>query len=309
MPPAAEHILPVLLVIAVGWAIRRLGVIDDAGRIAVERLTYYVLFPSLLFLSLARTDFSQFPAASTGATLFAALLVLAAVCLTLRPLLEKRLAMDGAAFTSVFQGATRWNTFIGLAVAGSLYGTEGLALISVAIVAIVPMVNLMCVVVLARYAAKSPPTLGTIFAAVLRNPFIWACLLGIAANLIGFVPPGPIEATLDIMGAAAVATGLVTVGASLDVAALRRPAPLLFVATLLKLGLMPLVGLGFAWLFGVTGTALGVTVIALAVPTATNAYILARELGGDAPLMAEIITFQTVISMATMPLWIALVAH
>lgn len=308
MPEAATHILPVLLVIAVGYGVMRAGLIDVAGRAAIERLTYYLLFPSLIFLALATTDFADFPAIPAGATLLTAMVAMALLCLALRPALTGRLGVGNPAFTSLFQGATRWNTFIGLAVAGSLYGSEGLALISVAIVAIVPMSNLMSVLVLARYAAKHPPTARTVLVALLRNPFIWSCAAGLAANFTGLLPPAPVSAALELIGRAAIAIGLLAVGAGLDLSTLRRPRPVLLGATALKLIVMPLIGFGFAMLYGVTGTALGVVVIALAVPTATNAYVLAREMNGDAPLMAEIITFQTAVSMATLPVWLALFA-
>ncbi len=308
MPGAAEHILPVLLIIAIGYAVRRIGLIDDAGRAAIERLTYYVLFPCLIFLSLATTDFAEFPALPAGVTLFAATIAMALVSLALRPVLAARFKLDGPAFTSLFQGATRWNTFIGLAVAGSLYGSQGLALISVAIVAIVPLGNLMSVLILARHAAQASPTVSGIVMALLRNPFIWACAVGLAANAADLLPPAPLETAIDLMGRGAVAVGLIAVGAGLNLAALRRPAPILWAAAILKLAVMPVVGLPLAALFGVSGLALGVVVIALAVPTATNAYVLAREMNGDASLMAEIITFQTAISMLTLPLWIALMA-
>lgn len=306
MPDAASHILPVLMVIAVGYGVRRVGLIDVAGRTAIERLTYYVLFPSLIFLSLATTDFAEFPALPAGAALFIAIVAMALVCLSLRRPLTAWLSIDGPAFTSLFQGATRWNTFIGLAVAGSLFGSDGLALISVAIVAIVPMANLMSVLVLARHAAKAPPTPKTIVAALLRNPFIWACAIGLLANFAGLLPPAPLVDALDLMGRAAIAAGLVAVGAGLDLAALRRPSRTLWASAALKLLVMPLFGIAVAVALGVSGAALGVVVIALAVPTATNAYVLAREMNGDAALMAEIITFQTALAMLTMPLWLAL---
>lgn len=309
MNGAFLHILPVLLVIAAGWTARRTGLMNDAGRAGIERTTYYLLFPSLIFLSLARTDFSAFPALPLGATLFSALLAMAAIVLLLRKPLSGWLAMDGASYTSLFQGATRWNTFIGLAVAGSLFGTDGLALVSVAIVAIVPMVNLICVLVLARYAASEAPTAGLVLAALLRNPFIWACALGLAANASGIPMAGPLATALDLLGSAAVATGLIAVGASLRLGALAQPAPPLLAASALKLLLMPAIGIAFALVYGVSGEALAVAIIALSVPTATNAYVLAREMGGDAPLMAEIITFQTALAMVTMPLWLLIVGR
>lgn len=306
MTDAAQHILPVLLLIALGYAIRRVEIVGSAGQVGIDRITYYVLFPALIVLSLATTDFSTFPALAIGMTLLSAVVVMSVVCMALRPALYCRLRCDGPAFTSLFQGATRWNTFIALPLAGSLYGNYGLAVISVAIVAIVPPVNLVCVAVLARYAAKSPPSFAGTLRAVLRNPLIWACIIGIALNAMGTVLPGAVATAMDLVGAAAIPMGLMAVGMGLEPAALRRPKPVLLLSTALKLGLMPAIGLSLALVYGVAGEALGAVAIALSVPTATNAYVLAREMGGDAPLMAEMITFQTAIAMATMPLWIAL---
>src|SRR5690606_10735414 len=132
--------------------------IDDEQRAGIDRLTYYVLFPCLIALNLATTDFSSLPALRTGATLTSSLVAMAVLTLALKPLFD-RAGIDGPSFTSIFQGTTRWNTFIALAVAGSLYAGEGVALVSVVIVAIVPAVNLMCVTVLARYAAREAPSL------------------------------------------------------------------------------------------------------------------------------------------------------
>ena len=72
-------------------------------------------------------------------------------------------------------------------------------------------------------------------------------------------------------------------------------------ATGLKLLVMPALVLGAATVLGLTGAALSVALIAATVPTAAASYILARQMGGDAPLMAEIITLQTVLAMITMP--------
>jgi predicted permease len=71
---------------------------------------------------------------------------------------------------------------------------------------------------------------------------------------------------------------------------------------------MPLIGVGYAALFGLDRIALGTAVVALAVPTAANAYLLARQLGGDDKLMAEIITLQTIGAVITLPAWLALLA-
>jgi predicted permease len=214
--------------------------------------------------------------------------------------------LKGPAFTSVFQGATRWNTFIALALSGSLFGTEGLTLVAVAIVAMVPVLNLMAVIVLAQFGGTERPPFIVLLREIARNPLIVACVIGLALSLVGFTPSGPIESALDIFGRAGLAVALVAVGLGLDLSSLRRPGPAHLIGTGLRLLVMPSIGAGYATLFGLTGAALGTAVVSLAVPTAANAYLLARQMGGNAKLMAEIITLQTICAAITLPLWLAL---
>ena len=139
-----------------------------------------------------------------------------------------------------------------------------------------------------------------------RNPLILACLAGIVVQLTGLPIPKVASTTVDLIGKAALPLGLLAVGASLDLGDARaRPAPLI-VATILKLVAMPaLVAVG-AHLLGVTAAAKTAALICAAVPGASSSYILARQLGGDAPLMANITTAQTLAAMLTMPimLWV-----
>ncbi|MGO4263982.1 AEC family transporter, partial [Lysobacter sp. TAB13] len=104
----------------------------------------------------------------------------------------------------------------------------------------------------------------------------------------------------------ALGVGLLVVGAGLEIHRLKQPRLAHGLAIGLKLVVMPL----FAWMlarqFGVTGTALTITVVAAAVPTATAAYFLARDMGGDAPLMAEITTMQTLLALVTLPVAVLL---
>ena len=64
-----------------------------------------------------------------------------------------RAAVDGPAFTSMFQGATHWRAYVALSVSGSLFGNLGLAIASVAMIAMRPVVNVFSVAVLAHYAS------------------------------------------------------------------------------------------------------------------------------------------------------------
>jgi malonate transporter and related proteins len=229
------------------------------------------------------------------------------LCLALRPLLT-RLSVDGPAFTSIFQGATRWQTYVALAVSGSLFGDLGLALASVAMVAIIPLVNVFSVSVLAHYASPEKRSVGTIVATVALNPFIWACVIGLALNVTHIPLPKLWHEVADALGRSSLAIGLLVTGAGLHLEGMFRPSLAASVALFLKLILMPVMAVALALWFGVSGANLAIVTACAAVPTSSSAYVLARQMGGDAPLLAQIITLQTILAAVTMPIAIALAA-
>jgi len=162
-------LLPVFLLILLGFVLKRSLMRLETQWHGLERLTYYVLFPALLIQTLVRADLSSVPVAGVGGALLLSALVMSLLCLGLRPLLS-RLAIDGPAFTSIFQGATRWQTYVALAVSGNLYGEIGLALASVAMVAIIPLVNVFSVAVLAHYASPEKQSVRAIAGRVFGEP-------------------------------------------------------------------------------------------------------------------------------------------
>jgi len=295
-------LLPVILVITIGYLVSQTGIISGDQWRGIERLAYYVLFPAILIEKIAAVDFAALPTLPMGATLLSSILLMTVLVLLFRPVLENVWSINGPRFTSIFQGSVRWNSFIALALADNLLGTQGLALIAIAIVAIIPVLNVISVLVLTRYAGGAAPSATKILQDLLRNPFILSTMTGLALNVTGVPLPGFVWSTLDILGSAALSVGIVCVGASLDLSSLRRPGPALTTGTLARLVLMPLVASGFATLYGLTGPALTATIIAASVPAASGAYLLAKQMGGDAKLMGEILTLQTLVAVITIPL-------
>ncbi len=301
-------LIPVILLIALGVVLRRVLLKDDAPWAGIERLIYYVLFPALLIDTLSRADLASVPVLGVGGALILGCLVMASLCLLLRPLLAARFGVDGPAFSSVFQGANRWQTFIALSVAGGLYGDLGLTLTSVAVVAMIPLVNIMSVSVLAAYAAPQRLPWPATLAAIARNPLIWGCIVGLFLNLAGLPLPGPLHLFADSLGRCTLALGLLVVGAGLLLEGLLRPRPVAWLTVFLKLIVMPVIAIALGRLFGLSGPSLAIVACCAGVPGASSAYVLARQMGGDAPLMAQILTLQTVFATVTMPILIALAA-
>jgi predicted permease len=192
--------------------------------------------------------------------------------------------------------------------AGSLFGNLGLALASVAMIAIVPLVNVLSVAVLAHYASPEKRSAGSIVVTVAGNPLIWACAIGLALNVTHVPLPRLWHEVADALGRSSLAIGLLVTGAGLQLEGLFRPSLAASVAVFLKLVLMPVIAVTLALQFGIADSNLAVVTICSAVPTASSAYVLARQMGGDAPLLAQIITLQTILAAVTMPVAIALAA-
>ncbi|MDO9062887.1 MAG: AEC family transporter [Bradyrhizobium sp.] len=300
-------LLPVFLLIVLGFILKRSLLRLETQWHGLERLTYYVLFPVLLVQTLVKADLDTVPVAGVGGALLLSALLMSLLCLGLRPLLA-RCAVDGPAFTSVFQGATRWQTYVALSVSGNLFGDTGLALASVAMIAIIPLVNVFSVAVLAHYASPEKQSVRAVAMTVVRNPLIWACAIGLALNVLQVPLPRIWHEVADALGRSSLAIGLLVTGAGLQLAGMFRPSLAASVAVVLKLVLMPVLAIGLALWFGVTGSSLAIVAACSAVPTSASAYVLARQMGGDAPLLAQIITLQTIFAAITMPIAIALVA-
>jgi predicted permease len=305
MPPVVASLVSVFLVLALGWALRAGKVLGESAWSGFERVTYLVLFPAVIVQTLAMAELGRLPFLAIGVALVGAILLVSALLLALRSPLA-RIGVDGPAFTSILQGAIRWNTFVALAIAGSLHGGLGVALMAIAIAAMVPLLNLISVAALSRFAHARPMSARELALAVARNPFVWASALGLALNPLAHLAPLPLLAGVDILARASLAGGLLVVGAGLDLHRLKRPKPAHALAVGLKLLLMPLLAWAIARGLGVGGASLQLVVVASAVPTATASYIMARQLGGDAPLMAEITTIQTLLALLTIPSMLAL---
>jgi malonate transporter len=297
----ATTIAPIFLIIVAGFGLRRTKLFPVEAWPPVERITYYVLFPSLLFISLATADMNDLPISEMAIAVIGTPTIMTLLLLLLRP----KLSLSGPAFTSLMQGSIRFNTYIGVPLVIAFYGIDTIALGALFIGFMVPFINLVCVWILARYGDGEVNTRGTL-GAMARNPLILSCLAGIAVNVAGLGLAVPLETLFDLLGRAAPPVGLLCVGAGLDVVAARAGRAWVALSAAIKLMAMPLIALLLALALGLDDLSTRVLVIFHALPTAPSAYILARQMGGDARLMAGMLTAHTALGMVTLPIWIAL---
>lgn len=296
-----QSLWPLFALIVGGYFLRRRDFPGEAFWPAAERLNYFILFPALLFSSLASAPLDN-PALPRLA--LAVLLGLGGGWLGL--LLMRRLCgWPAARFGAFTQGLLRFNTYLGLAAIGSLYGQPGLVLAALLLALMVPAVNVLSVWSL---SAGGEVSVAGLLLPILKNPLILACLAGVLVNLLGIGLPGGSDRLLGLLAAASLPLGLLCVGAALRPQELSGEKAALAWNCALRLLAMPALALLVARLLHLPALESAVLVLFFALPTAPTAYVLTRQLGGDGHLMAGIITLQTLLSTLSLPLVLALLA-
>jgi malonate transporter and related proteins len=296
-------VVPLFLLMLLGCALKRYRFPGDGFWKPAETLTYYLLFPALLVQDLSQANFREAQIGPMLAALIGATLIVSALMLLTR----KNLHSDGPAFTSVFQGAVRFNSYVGLGTTALLYGKNGLALAAVAVGGLIIVTNILSIFVLARYAGERRADWKAVSVSIARNPLIVSSAIGISLNLLGLGVPWGLDRLLGILAGGALGLALLCVGAGLDVTTVRASQREVFTAIFAKLMLLPLITLILCKALGVQGLAFEVALLFAALPPAANSYILATQLGGDARLMASIITSATLATVVSIPLWLVTV--
>ena len=298
----ALALLPDFALILLGYGLRRGMPLGDHFWPGLEKLVYFVLFPALLFNAITKTplSFAAVPLIGVGAAAMAGGMLLGLLARWLFPLTP-------ISFASQFQCAFRFNAYIGLAVAAKLHGAAGIAAMGLLAGGMVPFANIAAVWMLARHGETS------VWRELAKNPLFLSTLLALVWNLAGLPVPAPLGQFLGRLAEAAIALGLLAVGAALKLRGALgnqgsggRGAAAWFLAV--KLVAMPLVALAAARATGLGGVHFDVVIAFAALPTASSAYILAQRMGGDGARVAWLISAGTLLGMLTLPLWLAFLA-
>jgi len=291
-------VAPVFALVLLGFLLRRIRFPGDEFWPYCERLVYFLLFPALLV-----TRLSVVPLTGGLVADLALALVLPTLLVCAGLLLVQWLAkFPAGTFSSVFQGAIRFNTYVALAVGAALDPQRGLELTAIAAAFMIPLVNLLCVSLLVLLGDRQRSDWGLLLARGLaKNPLILACLAGLGINLSGLALPGFVVDTARLLGQTALPLGLLAVGAGLALRLSSSQLGAIALSSSAKLLLLPLLAwVTCRWLETPPGPA-GIAVMFAALPTASSAYILARQMGGDHQTMAGIISVQTLLAMLTLP--------
>jgi predicted permease len=290
----AQLLFPDFSLILCGFLVCRFTSLNRTVWQQVDALVYFFLFPVLLFQSIARSTLDLRATSSLiGAGWALGLIGIAlAYALPYLPLLRRH--MEPRQHAASAQVAFRFNSFIGLALADKLAGPEGLLLMAVLIGVCVPLFNMAAVWPMARHAERG------FWRELLRNPLVLGTAAGLLANVLGLHIPHWAEPTVTRVGAAALALGLMAAGAGMQLGALSSGKALGLSVLAIRHGVLPLVALALARLFGLPELQTTILLAFSALPTASTAYVLAARMGYDGAYVAGLVTLSTLLGMASL---------
>lgn len=292
-------VLPVFLTILCGYGLAVSGGLPADQWTGVEVMSFRLLIPAVLIGAIAESDLEMSRFGPLIAMLVLTLVILGVLMFLLRLILPQS-RMDDASFTTLFQSATRWNGFIGLALAEQIAGQEGILLIAVVMAFLIPLINIVNIIMLSVYG-PGQFSLKTMLMTIVTNPLVQACAIGLTLSVSGLSIPGPIAQSLDFIGRAALGVGLLAVGAGITFRRLLRVGPLVVLGLILRPLLAPAIFILLGSWVGLVPLQLLIGAMVMAVPAAANGYIIARRMGGNAGLYADIMTWQAIAGMLVLP--------
>lgn len=291
----AQLLFPDFSLILCGYLVCRFTALNRDVWQQVESLVYFFLFPVLLFHSIVRSPLDLVAASSLIAAGLGMSVLGIALAYSLPYLPGLGARIDRREHAGSAQVAFRFNSFIALALAERLAGTEGLLLIAVLIGVCVPLLNVGAVWPMARHANSG------FLSGLVRNPLIIGTGAGLTANLLGFQIPVWLEPTVSRIGAASLALGLMAAGAGLQFGALANAKTLAVCLLAIRHFLLPLIAFGLAWVFRLSPVQTTVLMAFSALPTASSCYVLAARMGYNGAYVASLVTLSTLLGMISLP--------
>jgi len=295
-------LLPIFLIILIGYLMKRLNFPGEGFWQPAERFLYFFLFPVMLVekLTYASRDGVHL------IELFLTIVITLLLASTVLWLVQLKRNWRGPTFTSVYQGGIRFNSYVGLAAAHTLLGDSGLAVAAIMVSFMIPLLNLLCIGNFSYWVKQARPGWRGMVLTIISNPLILGSLTGLLFNMLEVKFSAPVNQVLAFIGNMALPLGLLCVGAALNLRAISGEVKTMAFTAIFKLLVVPVLFWGVGYQLSLSALTLSTVVILGSLPTATASYILARQLGGDAPLMAGMISAQTLLAMISMPVVIPL---
>lgn len=301
----AATIIPIFTIVLLGWAARRKGFMPPEFLGPANRIVYYLAIPAMIFRALSKASLGQ---EFHGAVLFITLAAASGAYLMAWGLCRWRRLSSERAGVFILSAGHGNHGYIGLSVAFYYLGETGFVRASLIAGFLMILQNILSVLALQAHQPDRRAQGGRgLLVALAGNPVILSALAGIIAAAIGLPIPLVVQRSLDILGGLALPTALLLIGASLSLKSMSARFIMVLGSVGIKLLVLPAIGLALYKGFQVAPADYLPGMILLATPTATVAYVLAKEMRGDADFAVAAISASTLFSAGSFSLWLMLV--
>ncbi len=301
-----SSILPIFIITLLGKFIKSYWLKSDEFWRGLESLSYFLLFPVVLFNYIVDADISSMHLLRLVFALMIATSIVGAILL----ILQKKYNIDNQVFTSIFQGSIRYNSYIFFALGDALYSKEGMIIVSVISAYMIIFTNVLSVSIFSIYTPlkeedklKGFSQWGFMLKNITTNPLILASIVGFFFNYLDITLAVSVHKTLQTLSSSALAIGILCVGTSLSLNLSSSFNNLVIgLSCIMKLFVLPAITFVVFKLLGIKGLAHSIGLLYSSLPTATNSYFLSKQLGGDTESMSTIITFTIIFSILSLTL-------
>jgi len=305
MADILKTILPIFVIILLGWGLRRLDFMQEGFVKPANRLVYYVAIPAMIFREIAEAELVQHFSLVLVATTLIPLILVALIGLILVRVIKLQRYRVGSFLQCSFHGNLG---YIGLAVAFYFLGNEGFTRASILAGFVMLLQNFLSVVALSRFNKEPEQKISTLSLArrVLLNPVIISAMAGMAFSLMRLDLPVILDRSLKILSGMALPLALLVIGTSISFEQMRQQLRFTALIGVLKLLLLPASGLILFHLVNLQRIEYIPALILLASPSATISYVMATEMAGDADMATAAVSVTTLVSAVTFTLWLSL---
>lgn len=289
-------VLPLFLIMAVGYLLRRIGLLDDAVLPKLNSLVFKAFLPMMLFNNIYHSDLESMMNPKLILTAVVSILVIFGVLCLVIPRIEK----DGPRRGAMVQGIFRSNYIIfGVPIVSGVFGEQGLGVVSILSAFAIPLFNVLSVVALEIFS-HGTVNKNRIVKGIVTNPLIIASLLGVVFLLAGIPIPAPVEEALADMSAIATPLGLVSLGGFFKFADTKRYLKQLIIVVAGRLVVCPAIFLPVFVSMGFRGVDLMALATMMGAPIAVSSFIMAQQQGADADLAGQAVVYTALFSIFTM---------
>ncbi len=299
-------IFPIFVLLTLGSILRHFSITNDAFLKTADKLIYFIFFPVMLFWKIGSSTSQMDGSVDLCITAIAAVL-----CVWILSLIAIRFCdinrFQAGAFS---QACYRFNTYIGMAIVMNTFGENGIRYFGILIGVAIPIINVLAVSTLIWHSDKkrnAEQNLIHLVKALVSNPLIIGCILGILFSKSQAVFPVFIDNTFHLMTAVTMPLALISIGGSLTLSGLTHHMKGSFIASMLKIIVLPVLGFFLLTLFSVTGIAFKTGMIFFALPTSPSIYVLSAQLNSDTQLASAAIMLSTALSFISLSVVLILV--